>query len=238
MSGQSLASSAWLAEWMKAHDIFLWGGADLSDFSTPVDETGRGFAFAISLAVPMNPQVMKGIQNGPSHDYVNELLRVNNLINELSTALAGEIMARGIRGMAMAASKRTDTVGIKGDFPHKTAATRAGLGWVGRNCQLVTHRFGPWIRLGTVFTDLELSCGPAIEENFCGSCMLCVEACPAKALKGAAWYPGILRGEILDARECDQWKKKHYFRFHKGRSCGICSAVCPYGLSLLKREYL
>jgi epoxyqueuosine reductase len=133
------------------------------------------------------------------------------------------------------ASERTDTVNIKGDFPHKTAATRAGLGWIGRHCQLITRPFGSWIRLGTVFTDMALPCGPAITRHFCGRCMRCVEACPAKAIKGNAWYPGMPRERILDVQTCDQWKKEHYFLFHKGHNCGICSAVCPYGLKVLKR---
>jgi len=42
--------------------------------------------------------------------------------------------------------------------------------------------------------------------------MRCVEACPAKALKGNMWYPGVPREEILDVRACDQWKKEHYYR--------------------------
>ena len=46
----------------------------------------------------------------------------------LSVALAAEIKARGFRSKLLAASCRTDTVEIKGDFPHKTVATRAGLG--------------------------------------------------------------------------------------------------------------
>jgi epoxyqueuosine reductase QueG len=179
---------------------------------------------------------MASIQNGPNQAYADEYARVNSHINELSVALATEIKARGFRSKPLAASDRTDTVNIKGDFPQKTAATRAGLGWVGRHCQLITRPFGSWVRLGTVFTDIELPCGPPIERNFCGRCTRCVEACPAKALKGNAWYPGVPREEILDVWACDQWKKEHYFQFHKGHNCGICSAVCPYGLRVLKRK--
>jgi len=221
---------------MGAQKIDLWGAADLQDFSTPRDETGHGFPFALSWAIPMNPQIMVSIRNGPNQTYAEEYARVNKHINELSGALAAEIKGRGFQAKPLAASDRTDAVNIRGDFPHKTAATRAGLGWVGRNCQLITHRFGPWIRLGTVFTDMELPCGPPVEHSSCGRCNRCVEACPAKALKGIAWYPGISREEILDARVCDQWKKEHYFQYHKGHNCGICSAVCPYGFKVLKKE--
>ena len=146
--------------------------------------------------------------------------------------LVAEIRSRGFRAQFLAASDRTDTVNIKGDFPHKTAATRAGLGWIGRHCQLITRKYGSWIRLGTVFTDMAIPCGPPVERSFCGRCLRCVEACPAKALKGNAWYPGLPREEILEAEACDLWKKEHYFKYHKGHVCGICSAVCPYGLKV------
>jgi epoxyqueuosine reductase len=236
LSNPSIIAPVWLAEWMEVHKVSVWGAADLRDFSTPKDEKGQKFIYALSWAIPMNPQIMASIQDGPNQAYADEYARVNNHINELSLALATEIKARGFRSKPLAASDRTDTVQIKGDFPHKTAATRAGLGWIGRHCQLITRNFGSWIRLGTVFTDLELSSGTPIERNFCGRCKRCVEACPAKALKGKAWYPGLPREEILDARACDQWKKEHYFRFHKGHNCGICSAVCPYGLKILKKK--
>ncbi len=225
----------WLTGWIEAQKIVLWGAADLQNFSTPLDETGHAFPFAISWAIPMNPHIMVSIQNGPNQTYADEYTRVNTLINELSGALAAEIRSRGYRAEPLAASWRTDTVNIKGDFPHKTAATRAGLGWIGLHCQLITRKFGPWVRLGTVFTEMELPWGPPIERNFCGRCKRCVEACPAKALKGILWYPGKPREEILDVKACDQWKKEHYFQYHKGHICGICSSVCPYGLRVLKK---
>ena len=225
----------WLTEWMNGRQIVLWGAADLRRFSTPADEAGNGFPFALSWAVPMNPQIMATVRNGPNEEYAEEYDRVNTLIGGQAGALSSELQGRGFRARALAPSDRTDKVNIKGDFPHKTAATRAGLGWVGRHCQLITRPFGSWVRLGTVFTDLDLPCGPPIDRNYCGRCSRCVEACPAKALKGNGWHPGIAREEILDVRLCDEWKKAHYYRFHKGQNCGICSAVCPYGLKSLKK---
>ena len=227
---------SWLVLWMEVQNIALWGAADLQDFSTPKDETGQGFHFALSWVIPMNPQVMVGIQNGPNQTYADEYARVNNYINELSRGLVAELRGRGFRAQPLAASDRTDTVNIKGDFPHKTAATRAGLGWIGRHCQLIARKFGSWVRLGTVFTEMALPCGPPLEYNYCGRCTRCVDACPAKALKGNAWYPGLPREEIIDVLACDQWKKEHYFQYHNGHVCGICSAVCPYGLKVLKKR--
>lgn len=227
---------AWLSTWMKTRNIGLWGVADIREFTTPTDASGQKFPRAITWAIPMNPQIMFSIQRGPNRAYADEYARVNNQINKLATSLAVEIRNRGFRAQALAASDRTDPVNTRGDFPHKTAATRAGLGWIGRHCQLITRKFGSWVRLGTVFTDFKLPPGPPKERSFCGRCMQCVEACPAKALTGNPWYPGLPREETLDVRLCDRWKKENYFEFHKGHNCGICSAVCPYGLKVLQRD--
>jgi epoxyqueuosine reductase QueG len=178
---------------------------------------------------------MASVQQGPNQAYADEYAEVNRLINQQADKLAVEIRSHGLRAYPLAASERTDTVNIKGDFPHKTAATRAGLGWIGRHCQLVTQEFGPWMRLGTVFTEMALPCGPAVEVSFCGGCTRCVEACPARALTGQAWYPGLPREGLLDVHACDRWKKENYFQYHKGHNCGICSAVCPYGTKRLRR---
>ena len=226
----------WLSSWMKAQSIHLWGVADLREFSTPLDNTGQRYPSAISMAMAMDPQIMAAIQKGPNQNYADEYTRVNLRINKLSVNLATEIKKRGYRALPLEASERTDTIHIKGDFPHKSAATRAGIGWIGRHCQLITREFGPWVRLGTVFTDMILPFGTPVNRSFCGRCMACVDACPADALVGNAWYPGLPRKEILDARACDQWKKEHYFQYHNGHNCGICSAVCPHGLKILRRN--
>lgn len=225
----------WLTGWMEGEGVTLWGAADLAGLSTPRDGAEREFPLALSWAIPMDPRIMAGLRNGPTEAYADAYSRVNALINRQAETLATEIQGRGYRARPLAASDRTDSVGIRGDFPHKTAATRAGLGWVGRHCQLVTRPFGPWVRLGTVFTDLGLSCGPPVERHFCGHCHLCVEACPAGALTGDSWHPGIPRERLLDAEACDRWKNEHYHQYHGGHNCGICSAVCPYGLRMLDR---
>ena len=225
----------WLTKLMDAHEIILWGVADLRDISTPLDQAGNEYPYAISFAIPMNPVIMTNIQNGPNQAYADEYAKVNNHINAISSILEAEIIGRGFQSKKLAASVRSDPLNIKGDFPHKTAATRAGLGWIGRHCQLITRPFGSWVRLGTVFSDIKLTCDSPVIKNYCGDCQKCVEACPAKALKGNKWYPGLVREKILDVQACDQWKKEHYFQYHKGHNCGICSAVCPYGQKALKR---
>lgn len=232
----SANDKSWLEEWLEDQRILLWGAADLREFSPPADSSGTRFPRAIAWALPINPLIMASVKDGPNREYAGEYSRVNKRLNELAETLSIELQSRGHHAQPLAASERTDAADIKGDFPHKTAATRAGIGWVGRHCQLVTRPFGPWVRLGTVFTDMELDCARPLHRSFCGRCRDCVDACPARALTGNDWYPGIAREQLLDAHQCDQWKKAHYYEYHKGRNCGICSAVCPYGTRLLRNR--
>ena len=168
----------WLALFMKRHKIELWGAANLRDFETPKDSSGRNFPGALSFAIPMTPAIMAGIKNGPDQAYADEYTRVNDLINKNAERLATEIRDNGYQALTLAASVRSDPINIRGDFPHKTAATRAGLGWIGRHCQLITRKFGSWVRLGTVFTDMSLPYAKPFERSYCGTCTRCVEACP------------------------------------------------------------
>ena len=94
MSHSSTIVPLWLSDWMVVRKITLWGAADLRDFSTPRDETGQRFPFALSWALPMNPYIMASIQNGPNQAYADEYASVNSHINELSVSLAVEIKAK------------------------------------------------------------------------------------------------------------------------------------------------
>ncbi|MDT8378543.1 MAG: hypothetical protein RQ739_06595, partial [Desulfotignum sp.] len=84
----SITHPTWLIEWMETQEITLWGAADLRNFSTPSDQTGKKFPFAISFVIPMNPKIMDSIKKGPNQEYADEYARVNNHINELATTLS------------------------------------------------------------------------------------------------------------------------------------------------------
>ena len=218
----------WLSEVMQGWEVPLWGAADLSGVGGAADASGEALPRALAFAVLVHPLVMAGVREGPTAGYAMEYRRLNGLIDAVARDLEQKLRERGYRAHPPDASKRTDEANLRGDFPHKTAATRAGLGWIGRHCQLITRPYGSWVRLGTVLTDAELPCGPPLERGYCGTCDVCVRACPAGALTGKAWRPGVAREEILDARACDEYKKQRYGHLMQGRVCGICSAVCPF----------
>ena len=74
----------------------------------------------------------------------------------------------------------------------REAAARSGVGFYGKNTMLITRRHGSWVVLGTLVTDVELEPTPPLDAD-CGSCTLCIDACPTGALD----EPGT-----LDATRC------------------------------------
>ncbi len=117
----------------------------------------------------------------------------------------------------------------------REAAARSGVGFYGKNTLLITRRHGSWVVLGTLVTDVELEPTARFETD-CGSCTLCVEACPTGALD----EPGT-----LDSTRClSYWTQAPApipveYRAELGGSvygCDICQDVCPWNRGIEKRR--
>jgi len=157
------------------------GFADLSGL--PV-ELRAGLPRAVSIAVALDPAIVADLTAGPTVAYHAEYDRVNALLASLAKHAVDVLEARGH-------AARTGAVTVKvvdGDgataLPHKTVATRAGLGWIGDCALLITLDFGAAVRLASVLTDAPLACGAPIDDSRCGTCRACVQACPARAVTG------------------------------------------------------
>jgi len=126
-----------------------------------------------------------------------------------------------------------------GPVMEKAWAQRAGLGWIGKHSNLVSTRFGSWLLLGELLTTLELDADePA--DDLCGSCTLCIRACPTDALKDPY---------VVDASRCIS-----YLTIELPRSgedipaelqrrvgnrifgCDDCLDVCPYNVNATPTE--
>ena len=107
-------------------------------------------------------------------------------------------------------------------------AARAGLGWIGKNTNLLTHaRAGSWVFLGAILTSAELSADEPIRTT-CGSCTRCLTGCPTGAL---------VAPRTIDARRCisyltiehpgalDEWEADALGDWIFG--CDVCQEVCP-----------
>jgi epoxyqueuosine reductase len=117
----------------------------------------------------------------------------------------------------------------------REAAVRAGVAFYGKNTMAITRRYGSWVVLGTLVTDVEIEASPPLELD-CGSCRLCIDACPTGALDD----PGV-----LDATKClSYWTQApapvpEGYRAELGDSvygCDICQEVCPWNRGVEKRR--
>jgi epoxyqueuosine reductase len=113
-------------------------------------------------------------------------------------------------------------------FPHKMAATSAGIGWIGRNGLLINPEYGPRLSLATVLTDAPLKADKPIKESQCGDCKLCVQYCPSEAITGSEWSRNRPYVELVRLQNCKSHKKES--RAVNGKpNCGLCITICPYG---------
>ncbi|MFA9557580.1 tRNA epoxyqueuosine(34) reductase QueG [Evansella sp. AB-rgal1] len=113
-----------------------------------------------------------------------------------------------------------------GELSDRAVAERAGIGWSGKNCAVITPEFGSYVYLGEMITTLSLPVDTPIEDQ-CGECNKCVDACPTGAL---------VQGGQLDSNKCiafltqtkdflpDQYRKKLGNRLY---GCDTCQVVCP-----------
>ena len=112
----------------------------------------------------------------------------------------------------------------------RTWAQRSGLGWVGKNGNLINKQMGSFFFIATLITDLDLEPDEPYAKDYCGSCTRCIDACPTDA---------ILPGKIVNGSKCIS-----YFTIElkdmliptemKGKfenwafGCDICQDVCPW----------
>ena len=206
---------------LRTKDVDAWGVAS-NDPRLPL---APEFPIAISMLMRLDPLVVRGLRHGPTEDYEEEYLRLNVALDDATQTLVDVLQFHG-----HAAERVPATHGAAGNgdspFPHKSAATRAGLGWIGKTALFVSPEFGPAVRLSTVFTDLDLPAGDSVTESRCAECRECVDACPAGCGKDVLWRPGMARELLFDAGACRH--QMSLFESVDSQICGICIAACPY----------
>ena len=112
----------------------------------------------------------------------------------------------------------------------KAWAARAGIGWLGKHTNLITKELGSWVFIGELLLNLELDYDDEPIEDHCGSCTLCIDACPTNA---------IVEPYVLDSNQCISYATielrepempppiaKHLEGWLYG--CDICQDVCPW----------
>lgn len=206
-------------------------GADVfgtSDVSKHVPERFSSTPYAITIGLHLSETVMDEVKSGPTKLYFHHYRTANAYLDRCALECVMWLQRHGYDALAIPASQTTSTQGIAGDFPHKTAASLAGLGYVGKSALFITREFGPRVRFATVLTSLELPAQPMLTSE-CGDCELCVRACPCGAITGKSFAPGVCRDDLVDAALCSRFMKNRWGMIGRGAVCGICAAVCPKG---------
>jgi epoxyqueuosine reductase len=110
-------------------------------------------------------------------------------------------------------------------------AARAGLGWIGKNTNLLSVEHGSFFFIGQLIIDIELPASDKVVRDHCGNCTRCIDACPTQA---------IVAPYVLDARKCISYQTIE----NRGEidpsltgkfenrvfGCDICQDVCPWNL--------
>ena len=112
----------------------------------------------------------------------------------------------------------------------RTWAQRSGLGWIGKNGNLINKQSGSFFFIATLIVDLELEYDDPVAKDYCGSCRKCIDACPTDAIQ---------ENRVVDGSKCIS-----YFTIElkdmlipgemKGKfnnwmfGCDICQEVCPW----------
>jgi hypothetical protein len=137
--------------------IDLWGAAA----NVPALPLAPALPTAISLLARLDLRTLTRLEQGDLAAYGNEYRRVNALLDAAAGELVAALLDRGceVSGTSATVYEPLPPSGnwlAAGVFAHKTAATRAGLGWIGKTGLFVSPEAGPKLRLTTVFTDLAL----------------------------------------------------------------------------------
>lgn len=224
-----------LKEYLISLGASLVGFAGLSKIN--FKETGN-MKFGIAIAIRMQPEIIEKINDGPTEEYFREYNLINEKLDSIVMSCVKYIEAKGFNAIGQTTTFVTSDDNLNTALPHKTVATRAGLGWIGKSALLITPQYGSAIRLSSVITDMPLPIDSPINESKCGNCINCVAACPAKAIKNTIWNVNTTREQLVEAFKCRQ-KARELLKQRIGVEmslCGKCIEVCPYTKNYLSKR--
>ncbi|MBC7826700.1 MAG: tRNA epoxyqueuosine(34) reductase QueG [Chitinophagaceae bacterium] len=109
-------------------------------------------------------------------------------------------------------------------------ARESGIGWIGKNANLLTKERGSFFFIATLITDLELEYDDPFAKDYCGSCRRCIDACPTDAIleervvdgsKCISYFTIELKDALIPGEMKDQFKDWIF-------GCDICQDICPW----------
>jgi len=210
----------------------LHGGMAFT-YRSPTRSTdpGAAVAGAEALLVGARGYFVEGL-DGPGPDRAGRVARYawEDHYGHLRTGLAA------MAAVLSEAGWRARVVADDNALVDRAAAHRAGIGWWGKNANLLLPKLGSWYVLGSVITDAPVAGTSGAAPDLCGSCTRCLDGCPT----GAITAPGV-----VDARRCLSWLLQAEGPFppeHRVAlgdriyGCDECQEVCPPNRRTPRRE--
>lgn len=211
------------------------GFADISTIS-PKSGLNSGIVFYI----PYEKETIKSIKKAPTEEYLAEYLELNRKLDEIAIKCEEFLIEKGYKAHAQTTTRVGEDAEDNNQtfLPHKTIATRAGLGWIGKSALFVTNDYGSAIRLSSVLTNAKLDFGTPIESSLCRMCVVCRNECPGSAISGIEWNSKMNREDFFDYKKCE--KKASKISKKKLKSditlCGKCIYVCPHTQKYINKK--
>ena len=169
--------------------------------------------FPTQVQSPATPHIAKYAYGNDYHEVIREKLK------ELLAAMKEEIGEINGRGFVDSAP-----------VLERSWATRSGLGWIGKNGNLINKQAGSFFFIATLIVDVELQYDDPYAKDYCGSCRRCIDHCPTDA---------ILENKVIDGSKCISYftielkdalipeaMKDKFNNWMFG--CDICQDVCPW----------
>ncbi len=220
--------------------VDYFGIADLTQAREFIAAQGgeivAGFPKAISTGIRLFDALVEMVEpqaRFQTSPYIHHIYNVvSPRLDVISLNLAHLLRNHGYEALPVPQGMSGHNISI---LSYKLPAHLAGLGWIGKNCLLVTPEYGPRVRFSAVLTNAPLEAGKPLEER-CGDCMTCVEVCPVKAFTGMAFRSDEPREARFDATKCELYRGSDratgdpQVRGPRNiYACGMCVKVCPHG---------
>jgi epoxyqueuosine reductase QueG len=175
-----------------------------------------GLKYGIVAGIRLSDPVLEDIVDHPTLLYKHHYKVANYVLDRTGSKMEAYIQSHGFRALPIPASQTIDWEKHLGHLSHKAVAVQAGLGWIGRSALFIHPEHRARLRLVTVLTDMPLQPGVPAKRD-CGSCRLCIQACPA----GAITEQGFHKPKCI--------AKLREFSHLPGIGqyiCGVCVKVC------------
>ena len=162
---------------------------------------------------PDSPKISKYAYGEDYHDVIRK--KLNLFLGQIKQEL-GDFHGRGF----------VDSAPVL----ERAWAQKSGLGWIGKNGNLINRKSGSYFFIATLITDLNLRPDDAYAKDYCGSCTKCIDACPTEA---------ILPGKVINGSKCISYftielKDNLISGDMDGKfdnwlfGCDVCQDVCPW----------